>query len=145
MNRTESFRQIGRIIKAACPPGTGFAAVIDNNYMASADRQDVGRLLAEWLKRRPRVALAASAVYTGPAAGESTAAFLCRQRLELQCAAIAGAVSHVFAAAKEPVTLAFFLFEFGGPGSLMAYKIIGSEPLAIAWITAIAALGKSSN
>lgn len=142
MNRAETFRQIGRIIKAACPSGTGYAAVIDRHFMTSAEPLDAARALAEWLERRPRVALAASAVHAGPAGGESIGAFARRQILELQCVTIAQSVADTFATYARPVTLAFFLFELGGPGSLMAYKIIGSEPLALGWVAQIAQLAR---
>lgn len=144
MNRVEVFQRIGRIIKAACPAGTAFAAVIDGHYMSSVERATVGLALFEWLGRRPRVALALSAVYAGPGAGESTSDFVRRQSLEIQCAAIAGAVSEVFVAAAKPITIAFFLFELGPPPCHMAYKIIGSEPLALGWITALAKPAKAN-
>lgn len=144
MNRAEVFRRIGRIIKAACPEGTGFAAIIDSHYMASGERDDVARMLAEWLRRRPRVALAQSAVLAGPAQGEEPEAFTARRRLELQCVAIADTVGEAFVGRGHPLTMAFFLFEIAKPGSHMAYRIIGSEATALAWVAAIAAL-RSTN
>ncbi len=97
----EALARIGRILKASCPKGAGFAAIIDGGFVASGERPEVQRMLSEWLRKRPLVTLAAapSAALHGQKPDESPEDFADRKRLELQCAAMAETVAGAWVSA----------------------------------------------
>lgn len=135
----ETMKRIGRLLKATCPPGTGFATIIGGSYLSSCVRVDVQRMLARWLVDGLRAACP-SAIVHGRSPGESEADFACRRLLEGECAAMAETLAATFADYGHHLTIAFFLFELNREPSRMAYRFIGDGALALSWVSAIATL-----
>jgi hypothetical protein len=109
----EQLRGIANIVKRACGEGVGFALFLGpaggpNFYIASAEREDVVKLLREWLTYVRR---------SGVPRKEKSEEMDARLALERKCAEIGKTIA-------SKASLVLFLFTYGDGGDMAHFTNI---------------------